>query len=316
MYTKALLAVGLIALATNLYLTTTATSSGVEEKFQQFIQDQRRSYFSKDEYSFRLGVFSKNLQKIDEMNANPNDDAEYGVNHFSDWTDEEFQAILGLKNMPLQSTQGEKVIDYVDPNRLQNKDWKTSMNGVRNQGSCGSCWSFAAVATQEAAHKIHQGTGLQLSEQDLVDCSKSYGNQGCNGGWYHYAWNYVKANGISTLSAYPYAGREQACKSVSRGHKVSGYNSISASTGAIETEINKHPVAVAVDATNWSSYKSGIFSNCATSINHAVVAVGYVSGSHWLIRNSWGTGWGESGYMRLKTGNTCGVQSNVKSVNV
>lgn len=84
----------------------------------------------------------------------------------------------------------------------------------------------------------------------------------------------------------------------------------------METALNSVPLAIAVDASNWSQYSSGIFSNCASNINHAVVAAGYVSGSHWIVRNSWGTRWGEKGYMRLKTGNTCGALGYVYRVNL
>ena len=220
--------------------------------------------------------------------------------------------------MPIEENSNVEIFSEVNENRLRDKDHKNECNKVKNQGSCGSCWAFAANAVQESTMNI-RGQGLpNLSEQDLVDCSRGYGNQGCNGGWYYHAWDYVKAKGgLSSESAYPYTGKDGTCKSVSRPHKITGYSKVTAADANIETAINDVPVAVAVDASNWSSYKSGIFSNCATSINHAVTAVGYVSGSHWLIRNSWGTTWGESGYMRLRMGaNTCGVRGYVYKLNV
>lgn len=169
----------------------------------------------------------------------------------------------------------------------------------------------------ESLYKI-KGRGLpNLSEQDLVDCSRAYGNLGCSGGWYHWAWEYIKAKGIAATSVYPYTAKNGVCKTVSRPNKVLGYSRILATDAAIMAAVNIAPVAVAVDANYWPYYRSGIFSYGSTYVNHAVVIVGYVSGSHWIIRNSWGTSWGEQGYMRLLMGyNTCGVRGYAMSLSV
>lgn len=234
---------------------------------------------------------------------------------FTDRTDEEFTALLGIKNIPVNEPSV-PVSTEVDQFRLKDANWVSRLNPIKDQGSCGSCWAFAAHGAHEACYKIVKGATVSLSEQDLVDCSRSYGNQGCNGGWYFYAWDYIKTKGgVALASAYGYTGRDDACKNVARGNGITSYTKIAGSNAAFETAINARPIAVAVDATNWSSYSSGVFSNCATNINHAVVAVGYTSGSHWLIRNSWGTRWGESGHMRLKQGNTCGVLGYGYTVN-
>ncbi len=249
------------------------------------------------------------------MNANPNDEAVYAVNQFTDRTDEEFNNLLGLKNMPINEPNVQ-VISTIDENRLTGPDHRGKCNGVKDQGSCGSCWAFAANGVHECAHNM-AGRGLpRLSEQDLVDCSRAYSNQGCNGGWYYWAWNYVKDKGLANEGDYAYNGRDNSCRSVNRPNRISGYAKIANNNAAVESAINARPVAIAVDASNWSSYSSGIFSNCAANINHAVVAVGYESGSHWVIRNSWGTRWGESGYMRLKHGNTCGALGYVYTLNL
>jgi len=139
----------------------------------------------------------------------------------------------------------------------------------------------------------------------LVDCSSSYGNHGCNGGWPSSALKYVAAKGLASGSEYPYVAKNQQCKKEGGSFKISGQNSFSGCNG-LTSGINSQPISVTVDAGKWSSYKSGVFNNCGSSINHAVLLVGVVGGN-WKIKNSWGTSWGESGFIRLASGNTCGV---------
>jgi C1A family cysteine protease len=140
----------------------------------------------------------------------------------------------------------------------------------------------------------------------LVDCSTSYGNQGCNGGWPASALKYIKDKGLSLESQYPYVAKQGTCRINTGSFKINGIVTVSNSCSSLTSSINVQPIAVTVDATNWSRYSSGVFSNCAKGINHAVLLVGIVSGN-WKIKNSWGTGWGEKGYIRLASGNTCGL---------
>ena len=138
-----------------------------------------------------------------------------------------------------------------------------------------------------------------------MDCSGKYGNEGCNGGFNYQGLNYVKANGITTESAYPYTAKTQTCKTTGGSFKISGVTTIKGCTN-LQTAIQSHPVGVSADATNWSRYSSGIFSNCGRNLNHDILLVGYTS-TYWKIKNSWGTSWGEQGFIRLAPGNTCGV---------
>lgn len=185
-------------------------------------------------------------------------------------------------------------------------DWTTlgKVSSVKNQGSCNAGWAFSATGVLESFGRF-RGVTTSFSEQQLVDCSRPQGNQGCNGGWPSSALNYVKANGITSAFAYPYIARDQACKTQGGTFKINGFTSHSGCNGLL-SQINNSPISVTVDATNWSPYRSGVFNNCATSINHAVLLVGSVGGN-WKIKNSWGTGWGEAGYIRLASGNTCGI---------
>lgn len=190
------------------------------------------------------------------------------------------------------------------------------MNPIKNQGQCGSCWAFSTTGTLESNIAIASSKLYSFSEQQLVDCcgDKGFECLGCNGAWPEWAMNYVNSAGIVQESEYAYTAKKGNCKEtptakkflnsakpwimVNQGDLSSLKNAIS-STG---------PVSISIDATNWYLYRSGVFSNCGTTtLNHAVVVIGYQSDSVWIVRNSWGASWGEQGHIRLGPGNTCGI---------
>lgn len=175
---------------------------------------------------------------------------------------------------------------------------------VKDQGQCGSCWAFSAVGTLES-FSLMKGQSVNLSEQQLVDCSRSYGNAGCNGGFNYKGLAYVKDHGIQYTSAYPYIAKNQGCKMDGGSFKITGVNTASGCSNIL-TALQSRPLGVSVDANNWSHYASGIFNNCKTSLDHDVLLVG-ATDSYWKIKNSWSKSWGESGFIRLAPGNTCGV---------
>lgn len=127
----------------------------------------------------------------------------------------------------------------------------------------------------------------------------------CNGGLMDNAFKYVKDHGILLEEQYPYKGVKQTCSKNAGDFKISGYTDVT-NCNTLATAITGRPVSVAVDATNWSAYKSGVFNNCATKLNHGVLLVG-VTDQYWRVKNSWAASWGESGFIRLARGNTCGI---------
>lgn len=218
-------------------------------------------------------------------------------------TQEEFvQQYLGT----IVPTQND-IVDSTDDLSVGNVDWvaQGAVTPVKNQGNCGSCWAFSATGGLEGLSKIAYGELQSFSEQQLVDCSGKYGNMACNGGLMDNAFKYVKANGIVNADEYPYKAVKQACSKDGGPFKISGFTNIK-NCNDLSSSLVSRPISVAVDASNWSAYKSGVFSNCKTSLNHGVTLVG-VTDESWKIKNSWGTSWGEAGYMRLARGNTCGL---------
>jgi cathepsin L len=234
------------------------------------------------------------------------------VTKFSDYTEEEFSVLLGIKSVPEQ-TQGE----VVESSGLKAStfDWRDQgkLNPVKDQGQCGSCWAFAANAVQEAAQAIIRGGSVpDLSEQELVDCSSAYGNMGCNGGWYFWAWKYVQeVKGLALTSEYKYMHVDQSCQASGKTHNayITGFTQISNDDASLKNAVLKRPVAVAVDAGSWSGYTGGVMQTCGNNINHAVTLIGFNENDNaWIVRNSWGTRWGEGGHVRIAMGkNLCRI---------
>ncbi len=186
------------------------------------------------------------------------------------------------------------------------------MSAVRNQGGCGSCWAFAAAGALESTYLVQLSLPTTLSTQQLVDCSGAYGNHGCSGGWQYRAYHYIMAKKITTEAVYPYLHANGACKYNGIGLAMAGYTNATntaANCAPLRTALNNRPQAVAVDASGWSFYGSGVYNSCpgSPSLNHAVLLTGLDYSNNWYIKNSWGTGWGVNGYITLKKDNCCGI---------
>ena len=271
--------------------------------FDQWKAEHGVNYAPEQELYRRI-IFESNVAQIEAHNADPTQTYTMGVNQFTALTQEEFEHIYLSAIPPSDAIMLSNREDIELPNG--DIDWTTKgrVSGVKNQGQCGSCWAFSATGVCES-WALGKGQKVSLSEQQLVDCSGSYGNHGCNGGWPSSALKYIQAKGIASESEYSYTAKTGTCKKDGGSFKIAGQGSFSGTSG-LASGIQSQPISVTVDASNWSSYRSGVFSNCGKSINHAVLLVGVIS-NNWKIKNSWGTGWGAGGYITLASGNTCGI---------
>ncbi|CAD8169962.1 unnamed protein product [Paramecium octaurelia] len=259
------------------------------------------------ERAYRFQVYQDAMKQIQILNSEENSTTVFGETQFTDLTNEEFAALVLTRKESPMNLDAEL---YVPQGPLKaSADW-SKITSVKNQGNCGSCWAFSAVGAVETLLTI-KGVitkDLWLSEQQLVDCDKGT-NDGCNGGFENLGIQWAKKNGLTTDKQYPYQGvQNKQCKYSSGQYKPSGYQVVSADN--MYTALSYQPITVAVDANSWQNYKSGVFTKCTyKSLNHAVLATGFQEDGVWIIKNSWGTSWGEQGYIRLPaTGNPCGVQ--------
>lgn len=291
--------------------------------------------YNGDDEAQHKATYEANMRKVAEQNAK-DESLKFGENQFSDLTREEFIEAAGfglrkpnelmdsLPDLGAHVHNGEALASSVD--------WRSqdAVTRVKDQGHCGSCWAFSAVASIESAWRIAGGPLTTLSEQQLIDC----GNGGCSGSTPFFGMVTESSLEVASEDSYPYRGRQESCRysgfsSVIPFGGISGIRRLNIagmpSANDLNSAVQTQPVSVSLqaDQDNFQHYKQGVISSgCGTNTNHAAVVVGYgtlvhqnsagitISEAYWLIKNSWGETWGDHGYVRLsQNGNVCGVLS-------
>ena len=266
--------------------------------------------------------YDENIQFIKDHNSK-NSSYEVGINQYVNRT---------YTNGTSNESSHYIPSNYDNINILTNEElpkevnWvkKGAVSSVKNQLECGSCWAFSAVGAVEGEWSLEHHKLYNLSEQELVDCSSYLGNQGCNGGSMDNAFEYIIQNGLCLNVSYPYNGSDGQCQNQTCTKKVhidTYYDVPPNNEKQLEKAVLKRPVSVAIQANmqSFQLYKKGIYSDpdCGDDLDHGVLVVGYGYDSsydmkYWIIKNSWGTHWGEDGYMRMakdinSTEGQCGI---------
>jgi cathepsin L len=291
------------------------------KSFAHFQKRYNKLYFSEEEIDKRFEIFKENVKTIIQHNLAKNNFT-MAINRFTDLSPTEFKkSVVGAgilqtnsKSSPCSpySYQSSKVQDSVDWRTAQvTWDLTGAVTPVKDQGQCGSCWSFSATGAMEGAWAISSYELVSLSEEQLVDCSKKNGNLGCNGGLMDNAFQYAMENGMCSESSYPYtssAGSSGLCKPscepevfISACADVEPSNQL-----ALKEAVAFGPVSVAIEADQriFQSYSSGVITSdsCGTSLDHGVLVVGYGTENgvdYWLVKNSWSADWGDQGYVKI-----------------
>ncbi|KQK08708.1 zingipain-2 [Brachypodium distachyon] len=305
----------------------------VAARHEQWMAKFGRVYTDANEKARRQAVFGANARYVDAVNRAGNRTYTLGLNEFSDLTDNEFaKTHLGYREFRPETANISKGVDPgygLAGNIPKSFDWRTkgAVTEVKSQGGCGCCWAFAAVAATEGLVKIAKGTLISMSEQQVLDCTT--GNNTCKGGYMNDALSYVFASGgLQTEEDYEYNAEKGACRrdvtpnpATSVGHAE--YMPLDGNEFLLQKLVARQPVVVAVEAygTDFKNYGGGVFTgspSCGQNLDHffTVVGYGFADGGkqmYWLVKNQWGTSWGESGYMRIARGSSarnCGMTNN------
>jgi len=293
----------------------------------QFYSQHQKNYATEQESNLRFSIFKDNLDTIERHNNH----AALGkktftlrMNHLGDLSKEEYKQMRGFKpSKVLTSARPANWGLEAPPSAV---DWreKKAVSFVKDQGQCGSCWSFSTTGAIEGAHVIANNPLVSLSEQNIIDCTWDlpYNNTGCDGGDMRTAMQYVIDNkGLDIETSYPYVdyngGDREKCKfnAANVGATMSSMvNVIEKNETDLALATARGPVSVAIDASldSFQFYDSGVYYDVAChknldDLDHGVLVIGYTS-SYWIVKNSWGNGWGQNGYIWVAKGyNACGI---------
>ncbi|XP_058095652.1 senescence-specific cysteine protease SAG39-like [Magnolia sinica] len=292
----------------------TLQEASMSNRHERWMAQYGHTYKDAAEKELRFKIFKDNVEFIESFNNAGDRSYKLSVNEFADQTNEEFKSTHnGFKPTQTRASRATSFM-YENVTVPASMDWrkKGAVTPIKDQGQCGCCWAFSAVAAMEGITQLKTGKLVSLSEQEVVDCDTNGEDQGCEGGLMDDAFDFIRHNGgLTTEANYPYEGIDGTCNSKKAANhvaKINGYEDVTAnSEKALLKAVANQPVSVAIDASgsDFQFYSSGVFTgDCGTELDHGVTAVGYGTTDdgtkYWLVKNSWGTSWGEDGYIMME----------------
>ncbi len=292
--------------------------------FNEFVKKYNKVYYNTEERDYREYIYYSNKHYVENANKLIKN-IEFEMNEHGDLNDYEFKNMYIGNHKFTGSNNLCNSFKYEGVELPDTFSWiPKAVTSVKNQGQCGSCWSFSACGAMEGAWAISTGQLYNFSEQQLMDCSKSYGNLACKGGEMDSAFQYAIDNGMCSDTEVPYEAVNEACSNMPECETISHFSHCVDVTSKNELHLQEavfnQPVAVAIEAdtTVFQFYKGGVIDSniCGTNLDHGVLVVGWGNEDntpYWLVKNSWGSSWGDNGYVKLRRTNStnnsgmCGV---------
>ncbi|KAK8961803.1 hypothetical protein KSP40_PGU016560 [Platanthera guangdongensis] len=297
-FLPALLVFGALAAAAARVLPTAVPLSSMEDRHDRWMAEHGKVYENAAEKAARFEIFKSNMEHIESFNARK-EKYWLGPNQFTDLTNQEFKILYSAGYRPSSASVSPATRfrhENATVDAAASLDWRSkgAVTPIKDQGHCGACWAFSSVAAIESINQIKNGKLVSLSEQELIDCDFIVDN-----------------HGINSEANYPFAGEDGSCNSKKASVsavKISGFEDVPENNeAALLKAVTGQPVSVAINGgdPNFQSYAGGIFTGpCDTKLDHAVTAIGYGTDAdgtkYWLVKNSWGTSWGNNGYIKME----------------
>lgn len=342
----------LLVVAISASLAVVTYRDVLHEEWNEFKERYNKTYRDQSEDNYRFKVFLETkhmIAKHNRLHANGAKSYTIGLNKYSDMTHQEFvktmngykpelrkkslsAALLasGASEDPKVAEERFKLMQEPKFDLPKSVDWRQHgyVTPVKDQGQCGSCWAFSSTGALEGQHYRKTGDLISLSEQNLVDCSRKYGNMGCDGGLMENAFKYIRDNhGVDTENSYPYEAHDDKCRFRNKTVGADDKGAVEIPEGderkLMQAIAIKGPISIAIDASQESFrlYDGGVYDepacgNQQENLDHGVLVVGYgtdpVHGDYWLVKNSWSESWGQSGYIKMARNkdNQCGIATS------
>ncbi len=291
-------------------------SAELASAFNDFSLKYSKVYSSPADRTYRLKIFAQNSEIVKSHNKDDKKSFTMGLNKFADLTREEYSALLNAKS-PVTTVKPSKGFPESAPNAANNLgqsaniDWRRYLqqSSITSSTGCNDNYAWVAAVAHNANYYISRGSLVQymFSPQTYIDCSGNFGNYGCNGGFAANCFDYSKQWGANTMNDYPYYGVQRPCTAQTGNFRNRDTFRVPALSNTIlySSLANKNIITSAMDMASAQFYTGGIFTGpCTTQVNHNVLVVGAgtdpsYNKDYWLIMNTWGSTWGEQGYMRL-----------------